>query len=85
LRHVTRPKCGVMGPEIKTERVRRTWLDKLLLWRRAYRTRIYDAHREAIGRGPTVEASREAALNVWVSEGQSEDDSAASLKSDVSV
>ena len=59
-----------MQTEIQTERVHRTWLDKLLLWRRAYQTRIYDEHREAIGRGPTVQASREAALEKWVTEGQ---------------
>jgi hypothetical protein len=61
-----------MQTEIQTERVQRTWTDKVLLWRRAYQTRIYDEHREAIGRGPTVQASREAALEKWVTEGQTE-------------
>ena len=61
-----------MQTEIQSERVHRTWLDKLLLWRRAYQTRIYDEHREATGRGPTVQASREAALHKWVTEGQAD-------------
>ena len=51
-----------MTTEIRTERVYRTSLDKLLLWRHANRTKIFDSHREATGRGPTAEASREAAL-----------------------
>ena len=63
-----------MITEIRTERVRRTWLDKLLLWKRAYQTRIFDAHREAFGRGRTAEASREAALSRWVREGEVETD-----------
>ena len=61
-----------MQTEIQTERVHRTWIDKVLLWRCAYQTRIYDEQREAIGRGPTVEASREAALKRWVNQGQAE-------------
>jgi hypothetical protein len=35
--------------EIKTLRVRRTWLDKLLLWKRAYETKVSDGLREVIG------------------------------------
>ena len=61
-----------MQTEIQTERVYRTWIDKVLLWRHAYQTRIYDEHREAIGRGSTVEASREAALERWVTGGQTQ-------------
>jgi hypothetical protein len=61
-----------MQTEIQTERVHRTWLDKVLLWRRAFQTRIYDQQREAIGRGPTAEASRKAALEKWVTGGQAE-------------
>jgi hypothetical protein len=53
--------------EVHTTRVHRTLLDKMMLWRRAYETRVFDAHREAIGRGPTAEASQEAALSKWVS------------------
>jgi hypothetical protein len=55
-----------------SERVHRTWLDKLLLWKRAYQTRISDEQREAVGRGPTIEASEQAALSRWVSKGQVE-------------
>ena len=55
-----------MGTEIRTERIRRTWLDKLLLWSRAYQTKIFDAHREVVGRGPTAQSSGEAALERWV-------------------
>ena len=43
----------------------RTWVDRLLLWQRAYETRIFDAHREVIGRGPTPEASQKAAERKW--------------------
>jgi hypothetical protein len=57
-----------MGTDIQTERVHRTWQDKLRLWRRAYQTKISDKHRKAIGRGPTVEKSQEAALRRWVEE-----------------
>ncbi len=51
-----------MSNEIKTttERSRRTWLEKLQMWPRAYKTKISDGRREAIGRGPTPEASQEA-------------------------
>jgi len=58
--------------QIKTCRVRRTWLDKLLFWQRAYETRIFDQHRKVIGRGPTPEASEEAAERRWVTELPSE-------------
>jgi hypothetical protein len=59
---------SVMGTEIKTSRIRRTWFDKLSLWRRAYQTKVFDGSREAVGRGPTPEASRDAALKRWVEE-----------------
>jgi hypothetical protein len=38
------------------------------MWRRAYETKIFDEHREAFGRGPTPEASKEAAERRWVEE-----------------
>ena len=57
-----------MVTEMRTNRVRRTWLDKLLLWQRAYETRIFDGHHEVIGRGPTPEASQAAAEQRWVAE-----------------
>jgi len=58
-----------MQTQIETSRVHRTWVDKLRLWRRAYITKIWDEHREAIGRGPSPKASQEAAEKQWV-EGQ---------------
>ena len=69
---MSRSQTRLMSTQIETARVRRTLRDKLLLWRRAFETKIFDEHREAIGRGPTVEASREAALAVWVTDGQRE-------------
>ena len=46
-------------------RVRRTWWDKLVLWKSAFETKMSDSEREVRGRGPTAEASREAALAKW--------------------
>ena len=57
-----------MVTEMQTNRVRRTWLDKLLRWQRAYETRIFDRHHEVVGRGPTPEASQAAAEQQWVAE-----------------
>ena len=51
--------------EIRTMRVRRTWWDKLVLWKSAFETKIKDSQREVRGRGPTAEASREAAVAKW--------------------
>jgi hypothetical protein len=51
---------------IETSRVQRTWMDVLSLWRRASETRIFNEQREAIGRGPNEQASRVAALEIWV-------------------
>ena len=39
--------------KVRTSRTRRTWAEKLMLWKRAYRTKISDGHDEAIGRGST--------------------------------
>ena len=69
---MSRSQTRLMGTQIETVRVHRTLRDKLLLWRRAFETKIFDDHHEAIGRGPTVEASREAALAVWVTDWQRE-------------
>ena len=54
--------------EVRTARIRRTWLEKLLLWRSAYETKIFDQHREVVGRGPTPEASQKNAEQRWVAE-----------------
>jgi hypothetical protein len=57
-----------MATESRTVRVRRTWLDKLQFWQRAYQTKIFDECREVYGRGLTREASIEAAKRRWESE-----------------
>jgi len=68
---MSRSQIRLMATQIETARVR-TLRDKLLLWRRAFETKIFDERREIVGRGPIVEASREAALAVWVTNGQHE-------------
>ena len=57
-----------MQTQIETSRVHRTWADRLKLWRRAFETKIWDGQREVIARGPTREASQEAAERRWVEE-----------------
>jgi hypothetical protein len=57
-------------------RVRRTWLDKLMLWKRAYETKVSDGLREVIGRGPTREASEQSAFRRWNTEAPTESDDA---------
>ena len=59
-------------PEIRTSRARRTWAEKLMLWKRAYETKISDGHLQAIGRGSTPEAAQETAERNWVAETQRE-------------
>jgi hypothetical protein len=54
-----------MPREIKTVRTRRTWLDKLKMWQRAYETKIRGERQEAIGRGATPDSSQEAAERRW--------------------
>jgi hypothetical protein len=58
--------------EIRTSRTRRSWAEKLMLWKRAYQTKISDGHLEAIGRGSTPEAAQVAAERNWVAEAQRE-------------
>jgi hypothetical protein len=58
--------------EVRTSRTRRTWAEKLMLWKRAYQATISDGHHEAIGRGSTPEAAIEAAERKWVAEAQRE-------------
>jgi hypothetical protein len=55
-----------MKTDVQTKRVHRTWFDKLLLWRRAYQTKISNDQLGVLGRGPTAHASEEAALRRWV-------------------
>ena len=55
----------VMNTEFRTERVHRTWFERLRMWRHAYETKVVDGHHEAVGRGPTPAAARDAALKRW--------------------
>jgi hypothetical protein len=52
--------------ETKTHLVHRTWLERLKLWRHAYETKVFNNRHEAIGRGPTPEASQKAAEKRWL-------------------
>jgi len=47
---------------IETRQVHRSWIDVLRRWCRSYETIIFDEDRDAVGRGPTVEASQKAAV-----------------------
>ena len=58
--------------EVITSRAHRTWAEKLMLWQRAYQTKICDGHHEVVGRGPTREAAQEAAERQWVAKAQRE-------------
>jgi hypothetical protein len=51
--------------EIKCYRVRRSWIEKLMMWQRAYETRITEGFREICARGPSPEASEQAAQRRW--------------------
>ena len=51
--------------EVKTSRVRRGWIDRLKGYVRLYETKLTDGERAAYGRGPSREASEEAALRNW--------------------
>ena len=54
-----------MHTEVKTWRTRRSFIDKLRGWKVAYETKMAEGHREVVGRGPTPEASQEAAQRRW--------------------
>jgi hypothetical protein len=51
--------------EFRTCRVRRGWLDRVKGYDRLYETKLTDGERAAYGRGPSREASEEAALRNW--------------------
>jgi hypothetical protein len=51
--------------EIKCSRVRRSWIEKLMMWRRAYETRITEGHHEICARGPSREESQKVARKLW--------------------
>ena len=55
----------VMSIEAKTQRVPRTWFERLKLWRHAYEMKVFNHLHEAIGRGPSPAAARDAALKRW--------------------
>ncbi len=44
--------------EIRIRRVRRTWLERLFLWERAYEARLHRGQEEIIERGKTPEAAQ---------------------------
>jgi hypothetical protein len=54
-----------MTPHTETQRVKRSWTEKLLLWERAYETKIWLSGHEVTGRGPTQRTSEEAAIKKW--------------------
>jgi hypothetical protein len=58
-------KTSLRIAETKTQRVHRTWFERLKMWRHAYETKVFDEHCEALGRGPTPGAARDAALKRW--------------------
>jgi hypothetical protein len=61
----------------RTSRVHRTWLEKLMLWPRAYQAAIWgDEGNRIIGRGRTREAAQEAVHRQCVAKRQVEHDGA---------
>ena len=54
-----------MSVETRTERSRRTWWEKLKMWRYAYEAKVFDHRHEAVGLGPSPAAARDAALKRW--------------------
>jgi hypothetical protein len=54
-----------VSPKIETRRVHRTALEKLLLWERAYETKITEGECAVIARGSSVEASQRTAIRKW--------------------
>ena len=51
--------------ELRTLRVRRSWLERLRGYDRVYETEVTDGERAASGRGASREASEQAALRNW--------------------
>jgi len=56
-----------MAPEVRqsTNSVRRTWLERLLGYRRLFETEITDGEHTVYAKGPTPEASQESAQRAW--------------------
>jgi hypothetical protein len=58
-----------------TRRIHRRWIDRLLLWERAYETKICHSGHEVTGREPTREVSEQAAIKKWNEEKPAPQDS----------
>ena len=52
--------------ETTIRRSRRTLRERLLLWQRAYVAKAVEGHNQFLGRGPTPEAAKEAAVNKYI-------------------
>ena len=59
--------------QIKCVRVPRRWLEKLMMWNRAYETTISDGYRQTIARGPTPWTSEKEAQRLWATSQQHAD------------
>ena len=65
-RDFQRKNAGLMRElEVRTARIRRGWIDRLKGHARLYETKVTDGERAAYGRGPSREASEQAALRNW--------------------
>src|SRR6476619_5773990 len=65
-RNFQRNDAGLMRElEVRTSRVQRGWIDRLKGYDRLYETKVTDGERAAYGRGPSREASEQAALRNW--------------------
>ena len=62
--------------EVKIRRSHRTLRERLLLWQRAYVAKAVDGHKQFLGRGPTPEAAKEAAVNKCIAPTEADEDSA---------
>jgi hypothetical protein len=51
-----------MIPKVETRLAHRTWIERLLLWRHAYETKIWESGHEVVGRGPTPGRGRQAKM-----------------------
>ena len=51
--------------ELRTSRIRRSWLDRLRGYDSVYETKVTDGGHVAYGRGASREASEQAALRNW--------------------
>ena len=66
------PHTSAVSTETSTRLVHRTWWERLKLWRHAYETKVFKNRHEAIGRGPTPEASQKVAEKRWLAEQSAE-------------